>query len=353
MLDKIHASRKDLLWYLQVILYGSLILYLGKSLFIPLSFAVLISFVLYPVCRWMETKGVGRLWAIVLALLLLLLLTLALLALLASQMISFLSEWPVIQVKLQQAIVNMSAVLADVFNIGVARQKEIIANIANQSGAGILNLVKVAVTSSLSSLVLFVLIPVYVVLILLYRHYWMKVLGRLFPNEPTESLREIVGQSVEAYFKFIRGMLVVYLVVGCLNSIGLAVLGVPNAILFGLIASVLTIVPYVGIMAGALLPMAVAWVTYDSVWYPLGVVGIFAAVQYLEANVIFPFAVSHRLNINTLVMLLVILAGGIIWGIAGMILFVPFAGIVKLVADRNPKWKSVSMMLGTENDASG
>jgi predicted PurR-regulated permease PerM len=79
---------------------------------------------------------------------------------------------------------------------------------------------------------------------------------------------------------------------------------------------------------------------------PIGIIAIFAVVQYLEANVIFPLAVSNRLNVNTFVMLVAIFVGGVLWGLAGMILFVPFVGIAKLIADHNPKWKTVSMILG-------
>jgi len=69
----------------------------------------------------------------------------------------------------------------------------------------------------------------------------------------------------------------------------------------------------------------------------MGVVIVFAVVQYLEANLIFPLAVSSRLKINTLVTLLVMFAGGILWGAAGMILFIPFIAIGKLIADEvNP-----------------
>jgi predicted PurR-regulated permease PerM len=75
-------------------------------------------------------------------------------------------------------------------------------------------------------------------------------------------------------------------------------------------------------------------------------VAIFAFVQYLEANVIFPLAVSNRLNINALATLVAIITGGIIWGVAGMILFVPFLAIIKLVADHHPKMKIISMLLG-------
>ncbi|HEY9490319.1 MAG TPA: AI-2E family transporter [Chryseosolibacter sp.] len=75
----------------------------------------------------------------------------------------------------------------------------------------------------------------------------------------------------------------------------------------------------------------------------------FTFVQYLEANVIFPIVVINRLNVNALVMLLSIFAGGIGWGFSGMILFVPFVGIAKLIADHNPNWRTLSMILGAEN----
>ena len=174
----------------------------------------------------------------------------------------------------------------------------------------------------------------------------MEIIYRVFPSQNKGSLQEIISLTINTYYNFIKGMALVYLLVGILNSIGLLVLGIPHAILFGFIASILTFVPYVGIMAGSLLPIAIAWITHDSIWYPIGIIGVFAFVQYLEANVIFPLAVSNRLNVNTLVMLVAIFAGSILWGLAGMILFVPFVGIAKLIADHNPEWRTLSMILG-------
>jgi predicted PurR-regulated permease PerM len=51
-----------------ILLGGSAILYLGRSLFIPLSFSILMSFVLYPICRWLEKKRIGKIWAIIISL---------------------------------------------------------------------------------------------------------------------------------------------------------------------------------------------------------------------------------------------------------------------------------------------
>lgn len=341
-------SKHPILRILQLIVYGSVILYFGRNIFIPISFALLISFVLYPICAWMEKKGIGRLTAIVIAITLLILLGLLVVALLVRQFLGFLDELPVIQGKLIGALGELSQLLIDGFGISKERQNAWMSQIANQSAGNIIQFLRTTVSASAFSAVMLVLVPVYAVLILYYRNHWMKIVYRIFSNESTDGLREIISLTIKAYYNFIKGMGIVYLVVGTLNSIGLLILGVPHAMLFGFMASILTFIPYIGIVVGSLLPITMAWITYDSIWYPLGIVGIFAFVQYLEANIIFPLAVSHRLNVNTLVMLLSIFAGGLLWGMAGMILFVPFVGIAKLIADRNPKWTTMSMALGMQ-----
>ena len=339
-------SGRGFLSVLQYIVFGSIILYFGREVFIPISFALLISFVLYPVCAWLESRRMGRLLAISIAISLLVIAGLVILSLLIYQFLSFLNEWPTLQEKLAKSLQEISKLLINVFGISQERQQDWISKLASQSGADILFLVRNAVTASVSSTVLFILVPVYSVLILYYREHWMKIVQRLFPKENRESLLEIIALTVTTYYSFIKGMAIVYLVVGILNSIGLLLLGVPHAILFGFIAAVLTFIPYFGIMVGSLLPITVAWVTYNSIWYPIGIIAVFAVVQYLEANIIFPLAVSNRLNVNTFVMLVAIFVGSVLWGLAGMILFVPFVGIAKLIADHNPKWKTLSMILG-------
>ncbi|HEY0656481.1 MAG TPA: AI-2E family transporter [Chryseosolibacter sp.] len=331
---------------LQYIVFGSAILYFGRDIFIPLSFAALISFVIYPSCRWLERKGLSRMMAILINMIFLTALLSGLVALLVNQTLSFLDEWPTVQVKLGETMEDFSLYLNEAYGVSKAEQNKLVTQLFNGSTGGALAFFGKMISASAFSTVLMILIPVYSVLILFYRELWLKVLLRLFPGERRENIVEILSLTINAYYNFIKGMGVVYLVVGILNSIGLLLLGVPHAILFGLIASLLTFIPYVGIMIGALLPMAMAWITYDSVWYPIGIVGVFAFVQYLEANVIFPLAVSSRLNVNTLVMLLSIFIGGLLWGMAGMILFVPFAGILKLIADHTPRLKTLALMLG-------
>jgi predicted PurR-regulated permease PerM len=349
MRAEVSSSGLQVLRWFQYIVYGSLILYFGRSVFVPVSFALLVSFILYPICVWLEKKGLGPMTSVILSLSVLLILGLLIIGLAIFQFAQFVEEWPTLQSKLSHALVELSRSI-EVMGFSRESQDELVTRISEQSRGNIFAILQSGLSASAVSIVMLLLIPVYVVLILYYRRYWMKILSKLFPHERIDGLREMISLTIQSYYNFIKGMAIVYIIVGALNSVGLLLLGVPYAILFGFIASILTFIPYVGIIAGSLLPMAMAWITYDSVWYPIGVVAIFTFVQYLEANVIFPVAVSNRLHVNTFVMLLAIFIGGLLWGMAGMILFVPFVGIAKLIADHNPNWKTMALILGTDTE---
>ena len=335
---------------LQYIFFTSVILYFGRPLLVPLSFALLISCILYPICLWLERHKIKRMVAILLSMSLLMILTGGIVVLLIQQIVSFSHEWSGLQEKLLTSFGDISQWLTSEFNISKEKQTAWVDSIMNQSSGDAMSLIQKTISASAVSAVLLILIPIYTVLILYYRDRWIEVLFRLFPREGKERIREILHLSIDSYYNFIKGMLLVYLIVGILNSFGLFVLGIPHAVLFGLIAAILTFIPYVGIMVASLLPISVAWITYNSIWYPVGVIAVFAFVQYLEANLIFPLAVSNRLKINTLVTIMAIIVGGILWGVAGMILFIPFLGILKLIADRTPGLKTLSLILGGEEN---
>lgn len=341
--------RFSVLEILQFIVLVSFLLYFGKTLFIPLSFSMLISFILYPVCKWMEKKGINRGLAIFISIFGVLLFFGAVIYLLFTQVVEFSNEWHIFKIKLLETVNQLSILLAERFDVSTEKQMAFLENIFNYSGNQAISLVKITIYSISESLFYLLIIPVYSVLILYYRQLLVNVLYHLFSSEKKEAIREILVETIHAYYNFIKGMLLVYLIVGTLNSIGLAIIGVPHPFLFGFIASILTFIPYVGIIISSLLPITVSWITFNSIWYPIGVIAVFSIVQVLEAYVIFPFAVGSRLKINTLIILLVVIIGGILWGAAGMILFVPFISIAKLIADRTKGLKTLSILLGDFN----
>ena len=345
--DLFQTSRRfSVLEILQFIVLLSLILYFGKTLFIPLSFTLLVGFILYPICKWMETKGINKGIAIVISILGVTLLAGAIIYLLFVQFSEFLEEWQSLRIKLSETINQLSVFISERFDISLKKQTEFINNTLNNSGSQAFSIVRNTAYSLSESVFFLLMIPVFSTLILFHRQMLSNALYELFPKEKKNTIHEILVETINAYYNFIKGMLVVYLIVGLLNSIGLLLIGVPHPFLFGFIASILTFIPYVGIMISSLLPIAISWITYNSIWYPLAVIAVFSIVQLLEAYLIFPFAVGNRLKINTLVIIIAIIVGGILWGAAGMILFIPFVSVMKLIADRTPSLKTLSVLLG-------
>jgi predicted PurR-regulated permease PerM len=339
------SKRISALEILQYIVLASVVLYFGKTLFIPLSFAMLVSFILYPICKWMEKNGIHPNVAIGLSLITVAFFFGTILYLLFSQILQFSNEWQTLELKLEETLNQLSVFLTEQFGVNEEKQMSYIRNAINNSSTQIFTFLKNTVYSFSESLYYLLIIPIFSALILYYRQLLIQSLYQIFPSDKKEMIHEIIIETIHEYYKFVKGMLVVYMIVGVLNSIGLAIIGVPYPFLFGFTASILTFIPYVGIMVSSLLPITVAWITFNSIWYPLGVIAIFSVVQVLEAYIIFPYAVGSRLKINTLAILVMIIIGGIIWGASGMILFIPFISIIKLIADRTESLKSLSVLL--------
>ncbi|NGY37149.1 AI-2E family transporter [Flavobacterium sp. XN-5] len=336
-------SALEILQYIVLICF---ILYFGKTLFIPLSFSLLISFILFPICKWMENKGINKIGAISISILLITSLFGFIVYLLFIQINAFTSEWDLFSKKVMETWNQVSISIAERFDITTEEQTAFFKNYINNSGKEAFSLLRSSLYSISESLFFLLIIPVLSALILYYRHLLVKVLYLIFPADKKETIYEILVETIHAYYNFVKGMLLVYLLVGLLNSIGLLIIGVPHPFMFGFIASILTFIPFVGIIISALLPIAVSWITFNSIWYPIAVIVVFVIVQALEAYIIFPFAVGRRLKINALVIIIIITLGGILWGAAGMILFVPFASIAKLIADRSSRLKTLSVLLG-------
>ncbi len=331
--------------WLLVAAISVLLLYYGRTLFIPMFYGLFIAVVLYPVCRRLENRGFPKSLAITTELLIVFLLFTVLIWLLVAQFNAFLKDLPELKVKLQPALGNLQHWLENNFNISIAAQDEWWQSESNQLSGNTPGLISRLFNQTVSGLFTLFITPVFAALFLYNRNDFVLVLEKILGERYKDRLHQVLGQTIITYFHFVKGMVFVYLIVGVLNSVGLLALGIKHAILFGFLTAIMTIIPYIGIFISALLPITIAWITKDSIWYPIGVVGVFIIVQYLEANVIFPKVVAKQLNISTWATLVAIIAGGILWGMSGMILFIPFLGMLKLVTDNVPEWEAVNVLI--------
>lgn len=341
---KVDFLSQTLKWILSLF-FGSLILYYGKVVFTPLLFGLLIAMIMYPACKKMEEKGISRGLTIGICLFFITLLVSSLIWLLEVQVSIFLEKLPLLTERLSGSSESAMIWFENAFGISANDQTVFFQKFTENPENSIAKIITGIFSATISTLVLLLLTPIFSALFLYHRGTFVRFLKSIVHPEHHFKLHVILNESITSYFKFAKGTFYVYCIVGVLNSIGLLLLGIENAIVYGLIAALMTIIPYIGIFISAAIPVSIAYLTKDSMWYPIGVIAIFTLVQYLEANVIYPKVVGAQLNLSTWATLLGIVIGTLIWGIAGMILITPMLAILKIVSDYIPEWKPLNILL--------
>lgn len=129
---------------------------------------------------------------------------------------------------------------------------------------------------------------------------------------------------------FVRGQLLVALILMALYTIGLSLVGTPSSLLLGLLAGAASMVPFMGLVVGFLPSLLLTFLQYHDWQHLVGVVAVFAVVQALEGNLITPKIVGERLGLHPVVVLLAVLVGGELFGFLGILLAVPATAVVKV-----------------------
>ncbi len=341
-------SLSTIVKYLQATFVIIFLLYFGKALFIPLFFGLLLAIVVYPVCKWLESKHWPRSLAIALLLASVSIVFTTLLLMLGYEMNLFVKDIPRVMNRLSLFTPHVRTWLETTLGVPQIRQNNYLDKIGSNAINGITRYFSGALNATISTIFFLVMVPIYAALFLYHRGTFVRFLGMMVIFKDPKKLPFILSLSIHSYYNYIKGTFFVYLIVGVLNSIGLLALGIDHAILYGMVTSFMMVIPYVGILISATLPVSVALITKDSAWYAVGVVSIFVFIQYLESNVIFPRIVGKQLNLSTWATLVAIIIGTLLWGIPGMILFTPFAAILKIISDNIDELKPLNILLNRE-----
>ena len=164
--------------------------------------------------------------------------------------------------------------------------------------------------------------------------YLRGLLPRAYEPMVVDHLREI-DQAVASFF---RGQLTVCLILGSLYSIGFSLIGLKMALLIGLATGALAIVPYAGALAGLLTALSSALLWFDSWWQVLGVLLIFGGVQTLDGLLLTPRVLGRSVNLSPVLIIISLMVGGKLLGLAGVLIAVPTAACVRVLGHSLIRW---------------
>lgn len=175
---------------------------------------------------------------------------------------------------------------------------------------------------------------------------FMRKITDMMPHGRARMPREISNEIESSITRYLRTVTLINIGLGLATWGVLALLRMPNAALFGLLAGVLNVVPYLGAVATAGILALAAIASFDTLGRALLVPGAFLALNVIEANIVTPALIGREFPLNPVAVFVGLLFWGFVWGVPGAILAVPMMVTLKIFCDRVPSLRAIGEILG-------
>lgn len=318
------------------------VLSITKQLLVPLSFSIFLAYLLYPGARWFENKGVPRIATNFIMILSFMAIIFGAIWITIQLFGSFSNDLPQLREQLAGNLKSMQGWVTEVLGISSDQQKNIITT-AGLSGDHFSSIIE----AGKNTLIALALIPVYTFLLLFYRDKFRDFIYMMVKEENQDNAQSIISKAAYVVPKYLKGLLVVCVILIFLNSAGFYMIGVKYPLLLGLIAAIFNLIPYLGTVLGyGIVAIFVLGVQSPAV---AGAVVIqFFIVQFIENNILTPNITGSYVRINPLVIIFSLIAGGLVWNLPGMFLVIPTLGMLKIFCESIEEFKPYAFLLGTQ-----
>lgn len=318
----------------------------AKQFLFPITFGILISYLLYPIANFLEKNSFPRILSIIISILVAIVVVGAIFLLFYRQFVNMLDEFASLRQKANENIEAFQQNLQSFLGLQNNRLEQFLKDQVSQF-FGKKNQIALLFTATTDTIFKIVILPVYVFLFLYYRtkfaYFILKIVDKKNERTALNILREI--STVAA--KYMGGVAIVVLILCVLNSTGLLIIGVEYAILLGIISAFFNFIPYFGTLLGGAVPLLFVLLTADDpVYYAIRVVILFMIIQFTENNILTPNIVGGNVKINPFFIIVGLIVGGMVWGIPGMLVIVPFLAIARIICSNIKGLQPYSFLLG-------
>jgi len=177
-----------------------------------------------------------------------------------------------------------------------------------------------------------VLAPILVFFMLNYKHQIIAGVKVWLPVRHKEHIIKIGVEINDSIGGYLRGQLIVSVIVAVFSTIALLILDVDYALLNGLFAGAASVLPFIGVILATLPPLFFAYIKFQNGAIILKVIGAFAVIYFLEGYLIKPLVFKESMNLNPLLTIIVVMAFGEMMGFWGILLAIPIAAALKILS---------------------
>ena len=321
---------------------------LGQTILAPLLFAFLLAILFLPFANFLERKlKFNRTFSTITSVLVMILVLFGISTFFVDQLSSFSDDWPSLEKQFQKTFSDLQIWIHDTFNVNRSKQIKYANEVSTKvlsSSATVIGGALLFFTSGLGFLFFSIL---FFFFILSYRRLLYNFIIEVFHDEHYEQLTEIISEIQNIIKQYITGLFFQIILVSAITSIVLSVMGVKYAVLIGVLAGILNVIPYLGIFSATFVACLISFST-GGASQSLYVLIAFISIHIIDGNVILPLVVGSKVKINALFSFLAILIGESLWGISGMFLSIPFLAIVKIIFDKIKTLQPWGKLIGEE-----
>ena len=322
---------------------------LGEQLFIPLTWALVFAFILFPFCDWLEAKGIGRTWSSLIATLLFTILSAVVLFYLVYQSVRILQQEGAIYDTIRDAYENVRMWFYTKLGMDIFHPEEG-AKIGTDSLGRVINFAAREISSIGRNVVTITLIPMFLFFLLLYRGLAMKFTKARYEGKKLAQLENFFTKSEYSIQNYLWGTLILTGITSAMAFVILLLFGIRYAFFFAIFIGILNLIPYIGNLAAFVVVLLFVYVTKQDIGITIFCGLALYAANLIQENVLRPKLVGDQMEMNAMVVFTGVIVGGMIWGFSGMVLFIPLLGILKSLLESNPKLKMYSIFFESDDD---
>lgn len=333
---------------LMVIVLIVVILVYAKPFLVPLTIAGLLSMLLLPVTKWLQRKSINKVIAVVLSILILVAFLALVIFFVSWQVSDLVSDASKIEQQVTQKYQQLQQMITDKLGIPKEKQNKMISQ-QKASAPGKLSTMVTGFLAGFGSLLTnFLLVLVYIFLMLYFRERIKKFVLKLVPLSEQAKTATIMDNSQQVAQKYLTGMALMIAGLWIMYGIGFSIVGVKNAIFFAILCGLFEIIPFIGNLVGTGLTILMSLIQGGDMNMVIGILITYGVVQFIQTYILEPLVVGSEVNINPMATIIGLIAGEMLWGIAGMVVAIPMLGIIKIIFDHIEPLKPYAYLIGED-----
>jgi len=345
------------------------VLYLAREILIPLALAITLALVLTPAVDWLQKLRLGRIPAVAMVMIVSMAATGAVAWVIFNQLVGVVNDLPMYRQNIHNKLEAMRAPGKGALGQATKSIKDLATEVMSvdapvpvsarnsrpqpvqivEQPSNEVEHVRDLAQPFLKPLGEFGMVLIFSVFLLINQKDLRNRLFRLVGLDQLNVMTQALDDATQRVSRYLLMQVLVNAVFGLLCGIGLYLIGIPYAALWGSVAGILRIVPYVGAFVSGLLPFTLALAVFDSWVPPLMVFLVFAALELVTSNFVEPWLYGIHTGISSLALLLTTVFWTVLWGPAGLILSTPLTVCVVVLGRYVPEFAFLHVLLGDED----